>query len=122
MNAAAAVARARRYLKTAALALQEEDNESCVSRAYYAMFYMTRALVRQHNIDARTHSGIINQFSLHFVKTGVLPIDRAEALSRAFNLRQLAEYADDFVIPHDEAEATLRDAETFVTDLENMLR
>ncbi len=43
MNADAAVARARKYLKTASLALQEEDYESCVSRAY-AMFYMTRAL------------------------------------------------------------------------------
>ena len=46
MNADAAVARARKYLKTASLALQEEDYESYVSRAYYAMFYMTRALVQ----------------------------------------------------------------------------
>ncbi len=122
MNADAAVARARKYLKTASLALREEDYESCVSRAYYAMFYMTRALVRQHGIGARTHSGIINQFSLHFVKTGVLPIEMAEALSRAFNLRQLAEYADDFVIPQDEAEAALQDAENFVMRVENMLR
>ena len=121
MNADAAVARARKYLKTASLAFQEEDYESCVSRAYYAMFYMTRALIRQHGIGARTHSGIINQFSLHFVKTGVLPIEMAEALSRAFNLRQLAEYADDFVIPRDEAEAALQDAENFVTHIENML-
>ncbi len=45
----------------------------------------------------------------------------AEALSRAFNLRQLAEYADDFVIPRDEAEAALQDAENFVTHIENML-
>lgn len=29
--------------------------------------------------------------------------------------------ADDFVIPRDEAEATLQDAENFVTHIENML-
>ncbi len=122
MSADAALVRARKYLKTASLAFQEEDYESCVSRAYYAMFYVTRALTRQKGIGARTHSGIINQFNLHFIKTGDLPVEMAEALGTAFNLRLLAEYADDLIIPRKEAEATLRDAESFVTRVEPMLR
>ncbi len=121
MSADAALVRARKYLKTASLAFQEEDYESCVSRAF-AMFYVTRALTRQKGIGARTHSGIINQFNLHFIKTGDLPVEMAEALGAAFNLRQLAEYADDLIIPREEAEATLRDAESFVTRVEPMLR
>ena len=121
MSADAAIGRARKYLKTASLAFQEEDYESCVSRAYYAMFYVTRALTRQRGIAARTHSGIINQFNLHFIKTGDLPVEMAEALGAAFNLRQLAEYADDLIIPREEAEVTLQEAEAFVLRIENLL-
>lgn len=38
MSAEDAIQRARRYLDTAALVLEEGDFESCVSRSYYAMF------------------------------------------------------------------------------------
>ncbi|MDX1489271.1 MAG: HEPN domain-containing protein, partial [Acidiferrobacterales bacterium] len=60
-----AVARARKYLQTAQRDIDHGDYESSVSRAYYAMFYVTRALLQQEQIEARTHSGIINQFGLH---------------------------------------------------------
>ena len=56
MNADAAVARARKYLKTASLALREEDYESCVSRAYYAMFYTCPGTTARHRrSDAQRH-------------------------------------------------------------------
>ena len=37
------ILRARKYLKSAEVLLQEEDYESSVSRTYYAMFYSAEA-------------------------------------------------------------------------------
>lgn len=92
MSAEDAIQRARRYLDTAALVLEEGDFESCVSRAYYAMFYVARALLSQEEITPKTHSGLRNQFGLHFIKTGDLPERFADMLNDAEELRALAEY------------------------------
>ena len=121
MKAIPALERDRRYLETARLALQAGDPESCVSRAYYAMFFMSRALLRQHGLASQTHSGLINQFGRHFVKTGHVPLSLAKTLGDAFDLRQLAEYAEAAIVPEDEAAALLEEAEVFVNHLAKML-
>jgi len=122
MSADDAIQRAHRYLETAALVLEEGDFESCVSRAYYAMFYVTRALLRQEGITPKTHSGLRNQFGLHFIKTGDLPERFADMLNDAEELRALAEYAEERVITEEDAESTLRDADVFVDRVSEMLR
>ncbi len=116
-----AIERARRYLDTAALLIEEGDFESSVSRAYYAMFYVARALLEQDGITPKTHSGLRNQFSLRFIKTGDLPERFAAVLNDAEELRALAEYAEERVITREDAETTLRDAEAFVDPLSQRL-
>jgi uncharacterized protein (UPF0332 family) len=37
------------------------------NRLYYACFYAISALLIKNNLVAHTHSGVINQFGLHFV-------------------------------------------------------
>lgn len=114
MSAPDAIARAERYLRTAELLVEDGDYASSVSRSYYAMFYVARALLREKDSTPKTHSGLRNQFGLHFVKEGSLPERFAQMLNDAEELRTLAEYAEEFVITRDDAEATLRDAEEFV--------
>lgn len=121
MSAEDAIQRARRYLDTAALVLEDGDFETVVSRAYYAMFYVARALLKQEGIAPKTHSGIRNQFGLHFVKTGTLPERFAGMLNDAEELRTLAEYAEERVIPRADAETTLREAEAFVERISDLL-
>lgn len=116
-----AIQRAHRYLDTAALLIEEGDFESSVSRAYYAMFYVARALLKQDGITPKTHSGLRNQFGLHFVKEGNLPTRFADMLNDAEELRALAEYAEERVITREDAEVTLRDANEFVDHLSDQL-
>ena len=116
-----AIERARRYLDTAALLIEEGDFESSVSRAYYAMFYVARALLEQDGITPKTHSGLRNQFGLHFIKTGNLPERFAAMLNDAEELRTLAEYAEERVISREDAKTTLHDAEAFVDPLSQRL-
>ena len=117
-----AIQRAHRYLDTATLLIEEGDFESSVSRAYYAMFYIARALLKRDGITPKTHSGLRNQFGLHFVKKGDLSTRFADMLNDAEELRALAEYAEERVITREDANTTLRDANEFVDRLNAVLR
>lgn len=73
MTAEDAIRRAERYLDTAALVREDGDLETCVSRAYYAIFYVAREWLQRVDVETGTHQGLINQFGLHVVKEGPLP-------------------------------------------------
>ena len=122
MSATDAIARTERYLRTAKMLIDDGDYASLVSRSHYAMFYVTRALLRRAGSEPQTHSGLRNQFGLHFVKEGPLSERFAGMLNDAEEMRTLADYAEEFVITEDDTRRTLRDAETFVGRIRELLR
>jgi uncharacterized protein (UPF0332 family) len=121
MSTEDAIARAERYLKTADMLIEDGDYESSVSRSYYAMFFVARALLRQVGSDPQTHSGIRNQFGLHFVKEGPLAERFAGMLNDTEEMRTLADYAEEFVLTKRDAQATRKDAEAFVDRVSTLL-
>ena len=44
-----------------------------VSRAYYAMFYITEGFLLGKGLAFSKHSGVQAAFGTHFAKTGVVP-------------------------------------------------
>ncbi len=46
------IRKARRFLKTAELAMKDGDNDSCVSRAHYAMFLMAEAVLLSKSLKS----------------------------------------------------------------------
>jgi len=69
----ALVRKSERALKVARLALTAGDNDSAVSRSYYAMFDIARAALLRAGVTEgklpRTHSGV----SRHFAATPFSP-------------------------------------------------
>ncbi|MSQ15029.1 MAG: HEPN domain-containing protein [Dehalococcoidia bacterium] len=63
VNQRARIEKAERFLSTARLLLRERDYESCVSRAYYALFHAACALVLDEQFELRrvSHVEIIRQ-------------------------------------------------------------
>jgi uncharacterized protein (UPF0332 family) len=59
-----------------------------VNRFYYAAFYADRSLLALRELDSSRHSGVISLFQKHFVKPGLITVDKAKALPRAFEKRQ----------------------------------
>jgi hypothetical protein len=49
--------------------LKSKAYEDRVSRAYYAAFHATQALLFTEGLSADTHHGVVTLFGLHFVKT-----------------------------------------------------
>jgi uncharacterized protein (UPF0332 family) len=100
---------ARRRIDRAIEALHETDLliadrrwRGAINRLYYGAFCAAKALLAVRNLDSSKHSGTIALFQQHFVKTQLVPIDMARGLSRAFDKRQLTDYADSSDPGHDD--------------------
>lgn len=114
--------RAKRYIKSAAMLLEDGDYESAVSRAYYAMFFSAQAVLLTKSLSFSSHKGVISAFGEHFVKTDVLPKEMGRELNRAFEKRQIGDYEYTFVISQGEAEEILRNGKEFVEKITEYLK
>ncbi len=121
-EAAALIERAKRYLKSSKMLLDDGDYESSVSRAYYAMFYTAEAVLLTKNLSFSSHGGVISAFGEHFVKTDIFPKDMGRDINRAFEKRQLGDYEYTFVISKDEAEELLDRSKHFVEEVIRYLK
>lgn len=108
------IERAKRYLKSAEILLEEGDYESSVSRTYYAMFYSAQAMLLTKNLSFSSHKGVISAFGEQFVKTGVFPKEMGRELNKAFEKRQIGDYEYTFVISKMEAKEILENGEKFI--------
>jgi uncharacterized protein (UPF0332 family) len=111
---ASLLARARKYLGSAELLIGAGDFESAVSRAYYAMFYATEALLLSRGLAFSSHKAVLSALGEHFIRADLLPKDFGRALNRAFAKRQLGDYEYTFVVSEGDARETLADARSFV--------
>jgi hypothetical protein len=63
--------KAQRAVEAANRALAASDSETAADRAYYAVYYAAWAMLESAGATrAKTHSGLIAEFSRVFVKTG----------------------------------------------------
>lgn len=119
--ARALVRKSERALKVARLALNAGDNDSAVSRSYYAMFDIARAALLRTGVTEdmlpRTHSGVIEAFRNHTVQSGQIDRQLATQLSRTESLRIKADYTGS-EIELTEATEVVQKAELFVRTVE----
>ena len=115
------VEKAEKFLITAKHSLDIGDYDSCVSRCYYAMFFMTEAILLTKNLTASSHKGVITLFGEHFVKTGIFNREAGKVLNETYDKRLIGDYGIGFTITEKEARETLKAAENFVKNLKNYL-
>jgi len=116
------IERAKRYLKSAEILLEERDYESSVSRTYYAMFYSAQAMLLTKNQSFSSHKGVISAFGEHFIKLGIFPKEMGRELNKAFEKRQIGDYEYTFVIAKMEAEEILESGRKLVETIAQHLK
>ncbi len=121
-EAAGLVKKAQRYLKSAELLIRDGDYDSAVSRAYYAMFYLTEALLLRRGLSFSSHKAVIAAFGKHFVKTGKLKEDLHQALIDVFEKRQLGDYESQVYTDRKTAKEVLAKAKAFVKKINTALQ
>ncbi len=62
---------ARERLETAELLLDNDRLADAAGRAYYSMFHAAKALLKIYGREPKPHEGLISEFGLVFVKTGL---------------------------------------------------
>lgn len=115
------VKRAKRYIKSAELLLNDKDYESSVSRTYYAMFYAAQAALLTKSLSYSSHKGVISAFGKHFIKTEIFPKEMGRELNRAFEKRQIGDYGYTFVVSDEEAVQLLQYGKEFVNKITSWL-
>lgn len=113
--------KAEKFLSTAEQVLGIKDYDSCVSRCYYAMFFMAEAALLTKSLSASSHKGVISLFGEHFVKTKLLERNLGKALNDAYDKRLVGDYGVGFTLTEREAKDSLVTAQDFIQALKNYL-
>lgn len=113
---------AEERLKTAKILLENRRPKDAISRAYYCMYHAAKALLLTKNISPRTHRGMIQKFGEEFVITEKISKEYSSMLSKAEDLREIADYDVVRKFTNEEAEAVVMDAEKFLGRVSEFLK
>ena len=112
--------KASRFLSQADEMLGMEYWDLAANRFYYACFHAVQGLFISKGISAHTHAGMIQQFSLHFVKTRMVDMHYGSFLARMMELRQKADYNCAYDISEEEVKETATLAHEFIEVIGNL--
>lgn len=87
------IEKAHRFLRQADEMFAQKQWDLAANRYYYACYHAVQGLFIARDLPtAKKHSGTVTQFSLHFVKTGLVDSVYGSFLARMMQLRQKADY------------------------------
>ncbi|MCH5210796.1 MAG: HEPN domain-containing protein [Oscillospiraceae bacterium] len=104
-------------IEVSKLNLDNDFLSDSVNRSYYAIFYAARAIMALDGIDRKKHSGVISYFQESYIKTGIFTKELSNIIQDAFNIRQITDYQDFFVMGYDDAVEQLKCAEKFCSEI-----
>jgi uncharacterized protein (UPF0332 family) len=99
-----------------------KDYEDSVSRAYYAVFHASQALLLTEGQKAETHKGVVTLFGLLFVKTGKFSKELGKYLSNLKDDRESGDYELFSFIDEETAKVALEEAEKFLKEVKTYLQ
>ncbi|MBN2321896.1 MAG: HEPN domain-containing protein [Acidobacteria bacterium] len=112
------LARANNALSASEALVSEELFDDAISRAYYAMFYATKALLIRDGVAAGSkHSAVVAAFGREYAKTGKIEPRYHQMLIEDFEWRQKADYDVFWHADRDTARGRVADAREFVSKI-----
>ena len=117
MSIAYWIEKSKENIKAAELLSSEGFFAIANTRAYYAMFYATQALLETVNLSFSKHSAVIAAFGKEFVKTKKLDPKLHQYLISAQASRQTGDYETGVYMTQDEAERVISWAKEFFEEV-----
>jgi uncharacterized protein (UPF0332 family) len=115
--AAVLIERAKEALLASQTLLEKGLLADAISRAYYAMYYSTQAILNQNGLNAKSHSGTINLFGHEIVEKAKVPKELGRLLNKAHALRQKSDYDASADFEFADVETLVEEADYFVTQI-----
>ena len=91
------------------------------NRLYYAVFHTVNALFISDGIEAGRHKTSHSLFSLHYVKTGLLPVDYGRLYNNLQRLREKSDYNCFYDVSEQEIEEGIIIAADFIQAIEQLI-
>ena len=91
------------------------------SRAYYAVFYASTAVLLCEELEFSKHSGVISAIHRDFVRTGKLDEQYGKDLNWLFELRGIGDYGAMVHVSQQDAEKAISRAEKFLHAAKELL-
>ena len=96
---------------------------SAVNRLYYACFYSASAsaLLLYRHINAKSHSGIIGQFSEHIVRPGIVSKEEFRVYAKLLNWRSKGDYNDLYDFCREDVEPMVPKVKQFIDRITSLI-
>lgn len=94
--------KANRFMEQAEMVRDLQQWDLAANRYYYACFHAVQALFIHNGLASKTHAGMLRQFGLHFIKTGIIEDRLGGFLTRMEQLREKGDYNCIFSINEEE--------------------
>ena len=107
------LAKAKQYLDDAKKTLAMEMYDTAANRSYYAIFHAARAVLALDGLDFKKHSGVISNFQMKYIKSGIFDKQLSNIIKSEFSLRTESDYEDFYVISKADVENQVSEAEVF---------
>jgi hypothetical protein len=112
---------ARERLESARVLLEIGNLGDSISRSYYALLDAATACLIKKDIVPKSHSGAIQLFSLHYIKSGLVDKEYLQFFTKIERARLDADYKHERVFSSDEAADALKEAIRFIDMAERLL-
>lgn len=101
-------------LEAAEVLFNEKYYGFCVSRTYYAMFYIAQAFLLKLNLSYSKHSAVISGFGKEFILNNKIDSKFHRYLIDAQNIRNIGDYDTIAEISQEEASIEIQRAKEFI--------
>lgn len=102
--------------------LEHQHFNDVISKAYYAMFYASKAILLALGEDPHKHKGVINLFGKKVAKVGLSDARYGRILASMERLRIDADYNEQYFATEIEARNAVGEAEDFVNQAQETLK
>ena len=91
------------------------------NRLYYAIFYLSTAILIQKGLSAHTHAGVITMIGLHLVKQELLTTEDMRLIRKMFSLRQEGDYEDFVDVSEEEIHEYLPKVQALLEKMKSLI-
>ena len=92
------------------------------NRLYYAVFHAVNALLINDGHSVNTHGGSHAMFHLHYIKTGILPIEFGRLYNQLQTMREEGDYNCAYDVEPEELAKRIEPARQLIEKVEELVR
>ena len=107
------VERGKKSLTAAKKLFEEELFEDAISRSYYAILHVAKAVLLMENVKVYSHEAVKRLFGMHLIKTGKIEPEYSKIMREEQDDRYLADYDVAFIVEAERVKKRIEDAEYF---------